>query len=370
MSIGRYYGPLLLCVFLLQLSSCRGLRCTDEENQEVDWYVNYKLPKLEAGHPKGSLVSEGKAYAYISSRQPGGWKLSPNGVTSQESMLAKTLKAVYDPKKNSSYLFYNDEPPAGYNGTSKGHLKGVVAFDGKSGFWLVHSIPKAFSPTGYAYPDNALSYGQSVLCVTLTVHSLDEICNQLLHTRPFIYASRLTDPVASFLSDPAKTLFGRAPSFNRRPPYHRTTTLCTEQKKAFTSFVKDGRFNGDIYSALLAPTLRTSLSAETWRRGSGTYLPPACEGPYDVTDVASVRMTLGNGDFIFKSTDDHSKWAVTTHGDDGWICVGDMNRMASQGRRGGGSLCFQSTPVVKAYQSLVYSSDQCPDLQSVTYRLQ
>ncbi|KAG8171913.1 hypothetical protein JTE90_013694 [Oedothorax gibbosus] len=181
MSIGRYYGPLLLCVFLLQLSSCRALRCTDEENQEVDWY-SIQTPKLEAATRKAASGAPKREKPTLNIPFPGslgGLENVPNGVRPRSPCW---------PKLESS----------------------VVAFDGKSGFWLVHSIPKAFGPTGYVYPDNALSYGQSVLCVTLTVHSLDEIWESAaahppLHLREPTHRTQWLLPVPI----PPKTLFGK-----------------------------------------------------------------------------------------------------------------------------------------------------------------
>lgn len=54
---------------------------------------------------------------------------------------------------------------------------GVVGFDKSEGFWLVHSTPK-FPPAkteGYTWPETALDYGQSFLCVTYDYKSLDTI---------------------------------------------------------------------------------------------------------------------------------------------------------------------------------------------------
>lgn len=66
-------------------------------------------------------------------------------------------------------LMYNDETPNGTSSESLAHAKGVVAFDGESGFWLTHSVPRFPPPPedGYSYPPTGTRYGQTMLCVTL-----------------------------------------------------------------------------------------------------------------------------------------------------------------------------------------------------------
>lgn len=65
---------------------------------------------------------------------------------------------------------YNDEPPSSQVDMVKGHTKGVMASDTKTGFWLVHSVPH-FPPElengSYNYPATGHRYGQSFLCITM-----------------------------------------------------------------------------------------------------------------------------------------------------------------------------------------------------------
>ena len=72
-------------------------------------------------------------------------------------------------------LMYNDETPNGTSSESLAHAKGVVAFDGESGFWMTHSIPR-FPPLpkdGYSYPSTGTRYGQTMLCVSLDFKQAD-----------------------------------------------------------------------------------------------------------------------------------------------------------------------------------------------------
>jgi deoxyribonuclease-2 len=44
--------------------------------------------------------------------------------------------------------------------------------------------------------------------------------------------------------------------------------------------------------------------------------------------------------WAWPETHDHAKWGITLHAP--WICVGDINRMISQRKRGGGTIAFQN----------------------------
>ncbi|XP_054709923.1 deoxyribonuclease-2-like [Uloborus diversus] len=346
-------------VFMTSIRFSNGLSCKDELNQDVDWYVMYKLPKIN-GEKNNRMMINGSAYAFITSAAPGPWKLSGKSVFSDSNMMANTLRDFHMNKEELTYIMYNDDPPKGFSGSANGHLKGVVAFNDETGFWLVHSIPKFVSPSSYEYPENALDNGQSVLCVTFKTESLNEICKQLRFDHPNIYEKALTDEIRKTLEPDALTIFSKRPNFVRKPPLTRVTSMRSLAGKEFVSFAKDNQFLHDLYDSVIAPGLKTSLMVETWRRGSGTILPPSCESKFDVLDVESINMTFpqrgGIVSAAFKYTEDHSKWAISPKF---WICIGDMNRMESQERRGGGALCFISKQIWRAYNSIISASDTC-----------
>jgi deoxyribonuclease II len=43
--------------------------------------------------------------------------------------------------------------------------------------------------------------------------------------------------------------------------------------------------------------------------------------------------------WTWPETHDHAKWGIAVDSD--WVCVGDINRMVSQEKRGGGTIAFQ-----------------------------
>ena len=80
------------------------------------------------------------------------------------------------------------------------------------------------------------------------------------------------------------------------------------------------------------------MDVETWIRGP---IPPTLDsdGIHKTFDVKYIDLAPIGLPFTWPETHDHAKWGVTTSGS--WVCVGDINRMVSQRKRGGGTVAFQ-----------------------------
>jgi len=65
-----------------------------------------------------------------------------------------------------------------------------------------------------------------------------------------------------------------------------------------------------------------------------------CTCPYGVYNIELINFEDG---IEFKETKDHSKWAITTTSAPNTVCVGDINRMESQRKRGGGAVTPTNT---------------------------
>lgn len=96
---------LLIAAVIVPLN---GLKCLDEDEREVDWWIFYKTPKLT----KGSVG--GDTYLYVTSRTVSleqSWIYSPKPITDNNSMIATTLNQIYLNSKMFNYVQYNDEVP-------------------------------------------------------------------------------------------------------------------------------------------------------------------------------------------------------------------------------------------------------------------
>lgn len=106
-------------------------------------YYLYKLPGQfnDAENDRRECL-----YLYISSdSKQQQWILSNRTLNDPKSFAGQTLSQAYydsDLMNQSRILIaYNDEPPNRKSNPNKGHLKGVVVADDKTGFWLIHSVP-------------------------------------------------------------------------------------------------------------------------------------------------------------------------------------------------------------------------------------
>ena len=123
----------------------------------------------------------------------------------------------------------------------------------------------------------------------------------------------------------------------------------------FTSWAKSSYYGSgwEIWTELVAPGLRNNLLVQTWRRGAGSPLPSACRNTYKVENINALTM---NGD-SWGYLNDHSKWGISKSGDQ--VCLGDLNRMASQGNRGGGVICFTSRQLRQSLLTAVQQREAC-----------
>ncbi|CAG5133990.1 unnamed protein product, partial [Candidula unifasciata] len=302
---------MLMCIFLCSLlSGGLGITCLDALGNSVDWYAIYKLPALKSS--SNWMIRAGLAPLYLDVRSPK-WALLNHAMNESQEAVYQTLSAIYSGKNDDMmYIMYNDEPPPASQTTVQdegGHTKGVVAFDKNSGFWLIHSAPH-FPPGkdhGYTYPTTACHYGQSFLCVTFPYNQLGNVAKQLWYNEPHIYNHTVP---ASFSQDyPVlnDVIHGKTPP---GPPYSSVLQMTSLGGQQFTSFAKSGKFEADLYDALVAPTLQQDLLVETWLNGEGGKLDSNCSANYKVMKITSISMQAFA--VKFNETKDHSKWAIST----------------------------------------------------------
>lgn len=346
-------SPLLLAALLWV--PAEALSCIGDSGHPVDWFVVYKLP---AHSGSGPATQKGLLYKYLDANS-GGWQDGVGSINSSQGAVGRSLLPLY--RNNASqlaFLLYNDQPPKSREDettSSHGHTKGVVLLDQSGGFWLVHSVPR-FPPHAsagaYSWPPNAMTYGQTLLCVSFPLGQFVEIGRQLTYTYPLVYDQRLEGPFAQKFSDLEQAIKGH---HVRQGPWNSSVTLTSQAGATFQSFAKFGMFGDDLYSGWLAEALDSTLQVQFWPNSRGK-LSSNCSGPYHVLDVTQTAFP-GPAGPSFRSTEDHSKWCVAPKGP--WACVGDMNRNVPEQHRGGGILCARLPALWKAFQPLVKDYEPC-----------
>ena len=308
----------------------------DENGKPVDWWFAYKVPKLakEATSPSAT----GYEYVYYDPNI-GEVVKSPNLLTSGKGALDLTLRTVFDkPDATTGWILYNDEMPSDakrMDSSSFGHTKGVIAFDTdtKTAFWLLHSWPKFADPPASDMPTPI--YGQTYLCLSIDMATASRIADQMInHQEPQVYVPRI--PPSLEKKDP---LFLLTQPLNPNATGDADVIQCkTRGGLAFQVIAKNRKWNKDFWNDLVGPTLKSDMNVETWIRGK---IPPVLDsdGIHKTFDVKYIDFSSLGIPWTWPETHDHAKWGLTVDSD--WVCVGDINRMVSQEKRGGGTIAFQ-----------------------------
>ena len=313
------------------------LQALDELGNPVDWAFAYKVPLLSGGAQNDPAT--GYEYAYSDSNNPKPSK-SAHRLDQESGAIHETLAQL----KNSgvSYLLYNDEMPDSVgkpDNDGLGHTKGIIAWDvaSKTGFWLVHSWPKFPDLDATAAPTPI--YGQTFLCLSLNLDALEQIAGQMLcHQEPQVYKSYLAGaPPINLHSLALGNLTPHPhPAFDALP-------LKTLGGMDFTVLAKNREWQGDFWNGSngegVGPALGVDLNVETWIRGPIAPTLDA-DGLHRVTDIKFINMGPLGMHWNFSETSDHSKYGLSVDPSKPLFVCGDINRMLSQRKRGGGAVAF------------------------------
>lgn len=225
------------------------------------------------------------------------------------------------------------------------HDKGVLyksAKDG-SGFFLLHSVPKfpAIEKRGHKLNPKTpagSTYAQSFVCVSKHANKQDDffdlIAGRVRGQKGDVYFDSLK------ITSEAKSEVG----FISEPLVDTPFTFVTKLSNS----------TADPFEDILVPTFQTGWIAETWGR---PYKEDSCTGPYSVINSRQVNYL----DQVISSSKDHSKWAVAIDVE-GLICVGGMNHMSSQSKRGGSFLCLKNKALYDEmrYRIIQPTPTKCP----------
>eukprot|EP00591_Stephanopyxis_turris_P007007 CAMPEP_0195523686 /NCGR_PEP_ID=MMETSP0794_2-20130614/23027_1 /TAXON_ID=515487 /ORGANISM="Stephanopyxis turris, Strain CCMP 815" /LENGTH=404 /DNA_ID=CAMNT_0040653737 /DNA_START=78 /DNA_END=1292 /DNA_ORIENTATION=+ len=360
---GRVVLIVLSYIFCHKVSA---FSCLDEHENPVDHWVAITAPSKLATY----YFYDNTTYLFHRSKF--------NVTQALQGMIMSTVNQIYniDNMSEVAYGLYNDQPPPPTTNPSNSyaHAKGVLITNRQKGFFLVHSRPHwpqrvHYGPT--PFPDT--KYGQSLLCVTISVSTANEIANNLMVAHPDVYDGIVGDAIKD-----------RVPAFENFISNRKSTEKGTIKYEfqswdgsTFVQFAKSNHVLKDFWDDIVAPFYNSSMNVESWRNGAGGRMGSICtpknglDGKkekgrvYDIHEVTGVTMPDGT---FWEGTDDHSKWGIgkplpSSNCSDGRpalpYCIGDLNRMCSQERRGGGSICRKDSNVHSAFSHIVAGTEDC-----------
>jgi hypothetical protein len=133
----------------------------------------------------------------------------------------------------------------------------------------------------------------------------------------------------------------------------------------FTLISKHEKMKVPVFNSFLIPGLHNTfslpsnfgLAVESWSR---PRIESVCTHSSDHRIVANIKR-VQFGLVGQKVSQDHSKWAIGVNGGEGIVCIGGLNNMTSQEKRGGSFLCLKDQQVWQSFKDLIIDND-CEDL--------
>jgi len=191
-------------------------------------------------------------------------------------------------------------------------------------------------------PGTAWKYGQHFYCYNLNDATLATVINHLDIIEPNVYYSS-----------------GVFKNLKQSQTNYLVDTLSSSSSEKTLIFSKNPNKRQNLYEDIIAPYLGANVVVESWVHPSA--MPASCpSGKPSVTNVQQVK--FANGD-SWETTNDHSKWAVTS-GAAQYGCMCDINHVASQAGRGGSCICSSNANLFKAMTAVVNKSDSCSKSKS------
>lgn len=256
------------------------------------------------------------------------------------------LYNIYYNSKWNNWILYNDETRnIGNKNTSKGHCKGIITWNNKRIGWLCHSVPNfpsEFDGNKIGLIEHGeLIFGQSFqyIEVDFNYDVIYGILNQISIMEAHIFLEKYSDKFEYL-----KKIFIQK---NVDKKIHEKLKKINEIKlsKNITHLAKSPHYEIDIYEDYIIKNYNFNWKFETWIRG---HLIKNSEKNKEnhIEDIQNI-----NCDSIkYNEKQDHSKWGVS---DDKYYWIGDLNRMTSQFKRGGGGFICKDKNIVKELNNLL-----------------
>lgn len=225
-----------------------------------------------------------------------------------------------------------------------------MGFDANQGFFLRHSVPRFPNDMkdGYhGFPAYAKLYGQSFICISLRINEISTLAKQFLVNEPYVYDSHVPEEIASQFPNIKDLADGKKLTDSQS-----IVSVKSKGGFQFVDVAKSKTCDCDLFDVIIPNAVRENMRILTWGR---PYMPSKCkpEHDYNIENISEISW----GPLSYSSNKEHSKWGYSTSSD--VVCIGDINRMESQRKRGGGATCFKSPVVSRTYKSITKTVESC-----------
>lgn len=275
---------------------------------------------------------------------------SPSDGWIQEDDVNVWIRHMMSRHPYRNWLFYNDDEPDNEKGTnvhSRGaHAKGVVVWNENVIGWLIHSVPNYPEPvlrsdSDLCFPDilkSQLIYGQSFCYIEIPYQpsSLQSVMSQLKKMDAHVYHEHREHNDEKGVKKETDDEKDEKQENNKIVNVHK-------MGENIFHLSKNSKWGKDLYEDFICDYIDENILCETWAK-------PSISSPR-VKNVKTCRWD----NVEYSSTNDHSKYAVSMNIRNPWVFIGDINRMESQFRRGGGGLLIKNNDLWTRMNEIVVS---------------
>jgi deoxyribonuclease-2 len=237
-------------------------------------------------------------------------------------------------------LLYNDEIPDNMDNhktfflNKKGHNKGILLWNSTTIGWLIHSVPKypnEIELKNFKIEDieeGQLIYGQSFVYIELDIKELDNIFRQLKIMEASVYFTNYNKYGDIKLVD-----------------INLGTNLINNIKLDENIFhiSKSSKWNKDIYDEYLRIFMDSKILCQSWMK-------PGLNSTENTKNIKNIKW---DDKINYTTSQDHSKYAISMNKNNPWVHIGDINRMESQYRRGGGGIIIKDKNLWNCFNKII-----------------
>lgn len=242
------------------------------------------------------------------------------------------ISNLYKDRDWTNWIVYNDETSyIGNNQHKKGHCKGILSWNEQNISWMCHSVPnfpRSFNGNTISEIEHGeYIYGQSFQYIEIPYDKtlLYSILSNIHIMKAHVYIEKYTTPDVSFSNMILKNC---------------NSISSIKLNENITHIAKSPHYEIDIYSDYIVKEYPFKWYIETWIRGH--HIESVNE---NIVDIKTIKFE----NVHFTESQDHSKWGVS---DNSFYWIGDLDRMTSQYKRGGGGFIINNKSVQLALSNI------------------
>ncbi|KRZ82603.1 Plancitoxin-1 [Trichinella sp. T8] len=320
------YITIILILISLNCSTAQVATCTDDANNNVDWYFVYKPPNSQ-GRPA--------------------WGASAETIEKDNGhSVVQTMVHFTGNNANIKVLAYSDDPPNLPPRNEKSKAKGVILIDNtrtNAATWFIHTVPNFLAYLGgYSWPQTETAKGHIFLCLSINEESLNVVAKAIRYQEPHIYVNNLPPALLTQHNELSNLVTGVEIYVT---PFLEHAKFATKNNQIGANIQVFGKLTKS-FADMYAKILRKKLSANIriWAP-SDARSKSICNGQYHLRKIASPMQFDG---VQVSREADSAKWALVEGRST--VCLTTNDYKMTEKQIPGAAVCLENADVYNAFK--------------------